>query len=537
MAATRMTTLFVWPLSGGEPERLLGRESPAFTLLALCKGRVLSGSSDGSIRLWNLDQKSSTIIGQFDQPIRSLTGTANGHVLLSVAGKDFGPSELTTWDLQTQKPTHVFTYDESIDSAALSGDGRHLLAAANKTLLHFDCPLRAAPTVVGVHDWKISRVIVGDDGLSAVSADTGGTLCVWNLREPDPPRILRGHRLLARDLALRNDTLASVGDDRTLRLWTFPPPRPKSAAFVHGSAITSLSTFEYDGHSLAISASEDATLAIWDLEGPRKISRPMRHDTRVSGVVPLPDMGRCVSAAWDGRLSVWELPSGKHIESMRVPDANIVALAVDRRGEVAIIAPFKGALRFWDVIRNREATYEAVEVHRATCLALADDSNYMIAAGEGWKTVVFADACHQSGDSSCGERRRVHIYEPPAVERFRINAVCRFPESSQFILATATGQLIQFDSRANQVTKLWQDNSCGFADVAVSPCGRWVASVGGLPMANSDDTLRIWDSRTGKVRSRFIGNCPIRRCTFYAGNHLVIGDAWGRLHLFSFEPK
>jgi WD40 repeat protein len=54
----------------------------------------------------------------------------------------------------------------------------------------------------------------------------------------------------------------------------------------------------------------------------------------------------------------------------------------------------------------------------------------------------------------------------------------------------------------------------------------------------SDDTLRIWDCRSGNVVARFIGDGPLTSCAFTPdGRRVVVGDQWGRLHLFAFENQ
>jgi WD40 repeat protein len=534
VAACRCPALFVWTLpGGGAPERLPGHASPVHTLLGLENGQVLSGSSDGSIRLWDLDCKSSEVVGRGEQPIRSLARLPHDAGCVSAAAHDFGASTLTTWDLHARRPTHSFEHEEAIDSIALSPDGRILLAAANRTLLRFDFPLRTPPSIVGVHELKITRVIAGADGDSAVSADTGGALRVWNLRRSSPPHRLRGHRYLAHGIALGTDSLASVGMDRTLRLWTFPPPNAVTTQFAHDSAITGLSAFRYAGRSLAVSASDDATLAIWDLDVPTRISQPMRHAASVSGVAAIPARGQCVSAGWDGRISVWELPTGKEIGRLSVPHVHFVAIAVDNNANLAATATFDGRLRFWDLSEMREVSFQGATDGHVTCIAFADGGKRLVAAGDGWKTVVFSGESRESGRLT----NELHLPLDPSIGSCRVNAVCSLPDSPRFILATTDGQLVQLDTSTNSVAGVWQYNRCGVADVAASPCGRWIASVGSRPTAMSDDTIRIWDSRSGKVRSRFIADGPLTSCAFYSSNHLIVGDSWGRLHLFAIEPN
>ena len=66
----------------------------------------------------------------------------------------------------------------------------------------------------------------------------------------------------------------------------------------------------------AVSASDDKTLKVWDLESGRELRTLDGHSADVTGVAVTPDGRRAVSASWDKTLKVWDLESGRELRTL-----------------------------------------------------------------------------------------------------------------------------------------------------------------------------------------------------------------------------
>jgi WD40 repeat protein len=90
-----------------------------------------------------------------------------------------------------------------------------------------------------------------------------------------------------------------------------------------------------DGHR-AVSASEDGTLRLWDLESGQTIRSLESHTNWVSAVSVTPDGRRAVSASQDQTLRLWDLDNGKEIATFTGENGMVsCAFAPDGRAIVA----------------------------------------------------------------------------------------------------------------------------------------------------------------------------------------------------------
>ena len=71
----------------------------------------------------------------------------------------------------------------------------------------------------------------------------------------------------------------------------------------------------------AISASDDHTLKVWDLESGRALRTLEGHSSVVSCVAVMADGKRAVSASGDNTVRVWDVESGAWIASLHCDGA------------------------------------------------------------------------------------------------------------------------------------------------------------------------------------------------------------------------
>ena len=104
----------------------------------------------------------------------------------------------------------------------------------------------------------------------------------------------------------------------------------------------------------AVSASEDRTLRLWDLESGQTIRTLEGHTGSVRAVAVTPDGRRAVSASEDRTLRLWDLESGQTIRTLEGHTDSVRAVAVTPDGRRAVSASEDRTLRLWDLESGKE---------------------------------------------------------------------------------------------------------------------------------------------------------------------------------------
>lgn len=101
----------------------------------------------------------------------------------------------------------------------------------------------------------------------------------------------------------------------------------------------------------ALTGSFDYSMILWDIsvQPPKILSRFDDHDGAVNVVRFMPDGVRAISAGDDGKVSIWDLKTGKRLHLFEGHTSKIVDLALSPDGEIAITASWDRTARIWDL--------------------------------------------------------------------------------------------------------------------------------------------------------------------------------------------
>jgi WD40 repeat protein len=132
--------------------------------------------------------------------------------------------------------------------------------------------------MTAIHD-RIETLGFSPDGRTVATVGLDRTIKLWDMRDPRRPRELSaftGHteKVFAAVFSPDGSTLATAGDDKAIKLWDVRDPRRPhevSALSGHTNSVTWVE-FSPDGHTLA-TAGMDKTTRLWETDVERVASR------------------------------------------------------------------------------------------------------------------------------------------------------------------------------------------------------------------------------------------------------------------------
>eukprot|EP00771_Trimastix_marina_P000423 gnl/Trimastix_PCT/1440.p1 GENE.gnl/Trimastix_PCT/1440~~gnl/Trimastix_PCT/1440.p1 ORF type:complete len:498 (-),score=104.48 gnl/Trimastix_PCT/1440:679-2172(-) len=204
-----------------------------------------ASSQDKGIALWNLDtcKQLSTLRENISHKCCIYQCTQSPSFLISAQVPD-KRQVFHVWDLHNNQPALKFAVPERIRCFTLTSDGLYCIAGSEQgNLFVWEVPSGALLSVVHAHTRAVTALCLAMDETRIVTGGEDAALHVWSL-----------HSLLAS--AAETEGVAA------------PAPRPRTT-LAHPLPITAL--FAYSD-VYAVSASQDRTVRIWDVQELRCVA-------------------------------------------------------------------------------------------------------------------------------------------------------------------------------------------------------------------------------------------------------------------------
>lgn len=359
---------------------LMGQAAVIQTLAFSPDGRLLSGSDDNSVAVWNptTKQRLARILPGHTAPVRDVDFSPNGARLASISND----GTIRLWDTRNRNelrplgaPIPLAT-DEEPRTLAFSPNGQLLASAGSTgTITLWDMSEPLHPLMLGdpfpAHtDWISTLAFHPTDPiLASASGDT--TIRLWDLSNPTAVQPigepLAGHTDWAVSLAFsRNGSiLASGGGDNNIILWDMATHKPITTLAGHSWRVWALDFSPVS--NLLASGGQDSFLVLWNIDkalaavtpGEQPGRLPMEpsfaqgftNHANTVGTVAFSHNGTMLaSAGVEQMVLLWDVverqPLGPPLQAHTAP---VVSTAFSPTGEWLATAGYDNAVILWDV--------------------------------------------------------------------------------------------------------------------------------------------------------------------------------------------
>jgi WD40 repeat protein len=268
----------------------------------------------------------------------------------------------------------------------------------------------------------------------------------------------------------------------------------------------------------AVSASDDRTLKLWDLETGRALRTLTGHSDSVSGVAATPDGTRAVSASRDSTLKVWDLTTGSELMTLQGHAAAVTGVAETGAGRLAVSASQDRTVKVWDLETGRAIS--SLEGHSdfVTCVAATADGKRAVSASLDNTLIAW--------DLTTGRSLRT-LKEHSA----SVTGVAVTLDGRRAISASLDRTVKVWDLQGGYLLRSLEGHADGVTGVAVTSDGRRAVS------ASLDKTVRVWDLETGAMLLTLTGHSDRALSVAIApdGERAISSCADGTLKLWSLR--
>lgn len=487
---------------------------------------AVTGCADGTVRIWELPSGRAV-----NGPLRNGSGAVvavtvatlpGGRVVVAAADES---GTIRTWDLATRDPIgdELETAPGLARGLATARVGQQVLGLATGSdgglqLWDLATGARLGDRLAAPEDARPSTTGTDPGGpaiAAAVRANReiaitgyGNGLLLWDLRDRKAVGWVAGNQGLVRSLAViqREDRIVAVtGGNQAVRAWDLTAGEPSGELLIgHDGSVDAVAVIESADGTLAVSASRDRTVRVWEMAGDR-----------LSGAQPSAEQLKTVNAVatamWLGRpvaitcshsvVQVRDMEQGKLVAPPLTGHASTVvsaaAAALPDGGTLVVAGGWDGSIRAWSAADGQPVGH-ASGLHRGGIASLATAEladGRVVAVTGGWD-------------------HKVRIWDPYA----SAEACEPLPDHSDVVLAMTTAKaahrslvisgsrdghvrIHDLDAHANpDLDALWPrvdiDTGQQVASLAVaeSSNGRLSVVVGG-----EDGAVRVFELRDGTV--------------------------------------
>jgi len=308
-------------------------------------------------------------------------------------------------------------------------------------------------------------------------------------REP-AKLVLKGHRDGVRALKFHPvySLLATASEDATIKVWDYESGRIERTLQGHQDSVQDID-FNAQGTMLA-SCSADLSVKLWNFESSDYpcLKTLQGHDHSVSAVAWLPGGDFVLSASRDKTIKLWEVATGYCVRTYTGHDQWVRGLSVHPSGLTFCSASMDQTVRHWTVKTGELLRTLRDHEHVVECVAFSN------ALADGFVNAARIEEAKANGTAL----PQLNGVPAAAAAASASSASAAASSSATATPAAAAGGMYLASASRDRSIRIWEV-STGLCVKVLTAHDNWVSGVvwhpsGQFLLSSSDDkSVRVWD--------------------------------------------
>ncbi|KIM36380.1 hypothetical protein M413DRAFT_292432 [Hebeloma cylindrosporum] len=491
--------------SWGPTELVMHNGSKVSTVAVSQNGtRVLSGSEDQTIRIWN------TATGEVVAELRGHAGRVNS--------VEFSPDDSQILSGSDDKMVHIWNamtgeleavlkgHTDRVMSVAFSPDGSRIASGSqDNNALVWNATTGEVEVELKGHTNSVWCVAFSPDGSRVASASIDKTVRIWDARTGEVEAELQ-HSNLATSVAFSPDgaRLISAQDGGTsIRIWNARTGAVEME--LRDDTWPASISFSKDG-SQVMSGSHDRIIRIWNATTGVVEAKLKGHTSWVKSVVFSPDGSQIISGSDDKTIPIWNTTTDE-VEAELQGHTNWVTFVAFSQDGSRVASASGSTVLIWNTTTGEvETKLRSALTHLVGCFAFSPDGSRLVSGSDDkmariWNTTT--------GELQAGLRGHIKSVTVIAFSQDGSRIASGSDDWTVRIWNAATGQ--------EQVIIVGHTDSVW--SVAFSQDGSKVVS------GSNDYTVRIWNAATGEAVAKLKGHTDSVTSVAFSGDGSIVISA------------
>jgi len=371
------------------PKNLVDGILPSFSFTSVRfspNGRFLiSGSSDGSIQFWDIQQnKLITILKRPEDSILSII-FRNGKIFVSGAkGKTIELSGIQKQQLLNP----LKGYQDQVLWFIFSPNGQIL--ASGPFYKNFNKIQQFFVTLKDKVSYVTPFYISLNGKILSIETEWWNNNAI-NLRDIQTQQLiatLKGHQdqISSIDFSPNGKILASGSFNNTIKLWNIQTQQLITTLKGHQDQISSIN-FSPNGKILA-SGSFDNTIKLWNIQTQQLIATLKGHQDQISSVHFSPNGKILAAGALNNTIELWDIQNRQLITTLKGQRDDFGLYLVDffPNGKILTSGSKDKTIKFWDLEKQQLSTI--LKGHQETINSVSFSSHNKILASGSWDNTI-----------------------------------------------------------------------------------------------------------------------------------------------------